>query len=801
MFNNGNSSKNVTGASVVDGTIDIDDFASPLTGDLDIAGSVTADANILAAYDDTDAIEDSAVDIFIYDTSKDSDGGAWRKRTQATSWYNEAASSTRGSRKEFPSVAVIVAEASKVTIYDGDTPDLDMWMVFTYSGAGTSLFGRGNNLSATGITALNGQLIIGTSDGGTAYGTTTITNFVSDGGKVYFFYTYNQLNGVIDRNNNTQSFHQESSSGIVNVYTNDVAITVLPNAPIDSATGLPIPTIAVATDGGVSVIRDDGNVWDLTHTAASNNKSGHVAFTERGGITWSSRLDGSSYVYMVEKYTLPTADDATVHDAIYANFGQGGSQYGAVKLIGTSPFSYMLQNDVANTQGLSRISKDTTIPNNGSVAYITSDYNTGYMVGDIKGAWLSDTDDTNAVGSELVSNGSSFANYNGYTALSGAGLSVVSSKIHIVGADGSDGTYGTSYAVATTVGATYVFNAVAEASTSWTIRVGSTAGGSNLALGASQTGSGVDDNSLTFVADGTTSYVTVYVYGAGDSGDITSISVRLADADRSVKGNGLAVHGTIYKHRIDYVSSSDTGTEDALVAYSNFSSSNYLEQPYNSDLDFGTGDFSVMGWIKFNADDAYDGLFDRADYTSGSYSGNGFGLETGGSNTIALKSSSTGTIYASSSNPTNKWLMYAAVRHSGIVYVYIDGQLEGSAASTVNFDNASATLILGKRNTVVANQTSLALFRLSATAPSAEQIKDIYNAEKVLFQENAKCTLNGSSDSVTAMSYDDSNDELLVGTSGGLSVFKGLRRVDEESGNFTESAQVNGLRVTESTNE
>ena len=45
--------------------------------------------------------EDTAVDVFVYDTRKDSDGGAWRHRTQGTSWYNEAASSIRGSRKNF----------------------------------------------------------------------------------------------------------------------------------------------------------------------------------------------------------------------------------------------------------------------------------------------------------------------------------------------------------------------------------------------------------------------------------------------------------------------------------------------------------------------------------------------------------------------------------------------------------------------------------------------------------------------------------------------------------------------------
>ena len=39
--------------------------------------------------------------IFVYDTSMDSDGGAWRHRTQHTSWYNEAPSFYRGHRENF----------------------------------------------------------------------------------------------------------------------------------------------------------------------------------------------------------------------------------------------------------------------------------------------------------------------------------------------------------------------------------------------------------------------------------------------------------------------------------------------------------------------------------------------------------------------------------------------------------------------------------------------------------------------------------------------------------------------------
>ena len=72
----------------------------------------------------------------------------------------------------------------------------------------------------------------------------------------------------------------------------------------------------------------------------------------------------------------------------------------------------------------------------------------------------------------------------------------------------------------------------------------------------------------------------------------------------------------------------------------------------------------------------------------------------------------------------------------------------------------------------------MSLFRVSTTAPSAEQIAKIYNDEKHLFQENAKATLYGTSDAVTALAYDDDTELLHVGTSAGRSDFQGLRRIN-----------------------
>ena len=48
----------------------------------------------------------------------------------------------------------------------------------------------------------------------------------------------------------------------------------------------------------------------------------------------------------------------------------------------------------------------------------------------------------------------------------------------------------------------------------------------------------------------------------------------------------------------------------------------------------------------------------------------------------------------------------------------------------------------------------------------------------MLFQENAKATLYGSSDAVTALAYDDDTELLHVGGPQGRSVFQGLRRID-----------------------
>jgi len=54
----------------------------------------------------------------------------------------------------------------------------------------------------------------------------------------------------------------------------------------------------------------------------------------------------------------------------------------------------------------------------------------------------------------------------------------------------------------------------------------------------------------------------------------------------------------------------------------------------------------------------------------------------------------------------------------------------------------------------------------------------MYADEKVLFEENAKCTLYSTTDYVQDLEYDEKTSLLHVGTSSGRSDFQGLRRIN-----------------------
>ena len=247
-----------------------------------------------------------------------------------------------------------------------------------------------------------------------------------------------------------------------------------------------------------------------------------------------------------------------------------------------------------------------------------------------------------------------------------------------------------------------------------------------------------------------------------------------------------------------------TGAE--LVGYSNFSSSNYLYQPYNTELNFGTGDCFYTWWGT-----AFSSGSDRLWFSHGKYNTANSGLNilqynSGGSGDEAhfyLGNAGAGYVIVTGVENVG-WDCWAVTRKNGILYVYRNGKLQGSVVNNNNINTSSLShkglyVGVGVSGSSVFNSGAkeLALFRISATSPSAEQIAYMYNQEKHLFQINAKASLHGTSDVVTALAYDDSTELLHAGTSAGRSVFQGLNRVDNTTDAVTAAISASNEMVAE----
>lgn len=728
----------------------------------DQAYTYSQSAASAVAYQDLTAIAqtkvETATDVFVYDTSKDSDGGAWRKRTQHTSWYNETLNTaTRGSRKEFPAVAVIVAEVDKVTIYDGDDPSLPMWMVFNRLHAIKDMLGRRDSVS---VQSINGLLCVVASDAIVSGGYAPLIkiNFISDVvkhtnnvGTYTFKETISEREAAVYSSDSAgdTDYWIVSEGSLVSATLNDVAMTVLPNAPIDPDTGLPIPTIAVATDGGVSVIKDDGSVVDITGYVY---RPRFVIFDEDSqlystGNYWDKFVVGeipdSDILVTALGATYNWTDLATKNGAFMYNFVTTDKKQVASNT--TNSLYSLIRADVSagTTEGL--LSNITT-----------SSYNTGWMNGDIKLATLSDTDDTDLVGTELVTNGTFDSDTSGWTAALTT-ISSVSGELIVTG-NGSN-SYGSVYQdVPTVVGKTYVLSFDFTKTLNNLIL---TINGTDIVTYTSSFVGGA----AQFTATSNTTRVQFKVVNNA-SGELTidNVSLRLAEPDRSVNNNGLQVFGTVTKEPVA------TGAD--LVAYSG-SADNRLVLPASEGLNFGLGDFCITAWAKqVNGDLTiiYNG--DGTSYVPAN--GMHFWLNGG----YLKYSMNTGHRQVSTPSGSNEWALYHIVRKDGIIYLYQNGVLFDTAdESTKQVTSTNDALILdGFYNNTINN--GLALLRISGTAPTAEQIAKIYRDEKVLFQEGAQATLHGTSDAVTALAYDDSTELLHVGTSAGRSVFSGLQRVD-----------------------
>ena len=144
------------------------------------------------------------------------------------------------------------------------------------------------------------------------------------------------------------------------------------------------------------------------------NDDGFMHFYHEGGNTYENH----NYFYQRTTYDYSQGSQGSINP-LGRNNGTGRGELGEAIF--------------RQASGMSRIRYVDTLIN-----YTTIDFNTGWMVGDIKGAFLSSTDDTNLSGTSLIANGDfSSSSTAAFTTVAGGTAAVVGGLLKLTDTGGA----------------------------------------------------------------------------------------------------------------------------------------------------------------------------------------------------------------------------------------------------------------------------------------------------------------------------------------------------------------------------
>ena len=806
-------------------------------------------------------VNQTALGVFVYNTANDSDGGAWRKRCQGTSWYNEPPGENRGSRKEFPTVAVIVTTNKDLIIYDGDDPNLSMWMRFPQRGYLT--WPLGGNYSTHKSFALNGAITQISNDGG------SIIKFIDD--YVDIIYSSNTYPLTMQRNiaNRGETSSYISASDGVNRRTYNIGqynlrtvhMYAAANAPIDPRNGLPYPTILIGHASSNSLLNfahlDYGsvpaNVY-LSDNHGATRPCQHGVIRDDDRLTYHNINNGT----IQNRWGWQAITSDTSDQWSYNYWSNGGHNQN--ENITAVNHRSNLDKDVNNLRGLEKNPNDPSYlyvahssgismikdgqerrySNNAQsiydskVAYITSEYNTGWMFGDIRCCVLAScmsTDDvpeatTNHVVDPGFGNTSNWAEGTGWS-INGSNQAVNS---------GSAGYMTGTFNPALTPGKYYVLYCDFISGT-----IGTGTSGFGLV------NHNMNNNYIPPQGDGSNSYVDVYcqyvpmhsrhgghkgimvwrektgqpsvcnLYTTGAAVTVDNIVVK--ELTEPYFGRELSsTHTTGYPIIPIGTPTREPVNEGCdLQCWSGFTNNDFLVQPARDFLNYDNGNFWYSIWVYPNNSDNGDVIFTRDGIAGGN---NGrfqcyFNddrvrvdmTEYGGSSYHGI------TTNQHRMRQKKEWIHLVFVRRGTKLEFYVNGELDKSTTlnsisdgtQSGNKNSGIGALMIGA-NANAGNpldKGKVALFKTGRAngtdlaTPTANIIKEWYADELKMFSPHTKCTVYGNSNNVVALSYDQNTDILHAGTSAGRSEFSGLVRINNTTDPITLDISASGGVVAE----
>ncbi|MBI1961114.1 MAG: hypothetical protein HYS45_00240, partial [Parcubacteria group bacterium] len=378
-------------------------------------------------------------DVFVYDTTKDSDGGAWISNAQAqgSSWYNETLDNTGASctldtndrcgQRAFPQKAIIIATNDDLFIFDAK--DNTQWMNFDEGSTASttmSIIG-GTSSTHTSVTARDGVIYLAN---------TSTDADLDDGGVVAIDFTrdtavfYGQDNGdigtmkynatIANRNSTSLGYATyRDTFGLVDEDANDVSVAVIAGTTY----------FAAATDSGVTVLNasqekaidfdvnsaddvndiwltQDGTLYYDTETAQTLNvfKNSHLRTSDKTSGSADLVYDENGVnIGGTSSGTYPAifTSAQTINDIFVLEAGVGSpssNEEGARGWLGNDGNTIF----IAHNAGVTALSEHTASSTFSSVKYYGVATTTEEMVGDIRGMWpLNETATLTTAGTDL----------------------------------------------------------------------------------------------------------------------------------------------------------------------------------------------------------------------------------------------------------------------------------------------------------------------------------------------------------------------------------------------------------------
>ena len=589
--------------------------------------------------------------IFVYDTRRDSDGGAWRHRTQHTSWYNEPLGTLwRGNRREFPEVAILVTcdsgfdsghvQTIGFQIYDGDDPTCPMWMRFPITnyaqaanwGGGFPMIARPNFVSFRfgPIHALNGQIAMGNghASGGSLPG--FLVNMISEKcidvchygvAANQFYWMSSNIASRVDYGTwsnrafarGTTRYHNgdDATSGKKSEITGrmssapvfDIKMTVLSNNAIDPCTGLPQPTQFWATNGGMTVI--NGNTIPMTITTNQVGSYKSIGLSNLNHERGISVINQSGNVIRTDYYK-PTGDGIygsnDTSSYYYYNLASnsnpsipwdpGSEKVKFIKGYENDPDDLAIANAISLQIMLGKNRDDSGGDTTATAATITHEMVTGYQPGDphiaLPGYCGTPGDITGTVHYTDSFDATGLWSF-------ADGASITGGVLRLSSTNGSRATRAASGFLVQGTEYYCVFYTNANSQNFQIDDDGQGAGVGSVTIYQDVTHNDPGYYGFTFTATAANRLRIMRTQGGGSNIDIPAMTIRPTEIQNKHNNYqdarpGFAIVGTLKREPVA------PGAE--LCSYSGWSASNYITQGYNSALDWGTNNFMVSLWFK-----------------------------------------------------------------------------------------------------------------------------------------------------------------------------------------------------------